>query len=187
MKMTPGKRLTLAAVTAFAMALPSFAADPAPTPVQNADFSITLPAGFAAFASQSQTAKQGEGTIQTTTYVSKAPTNEAIIVSVSKMPAKITDADKAFAGTRDSVLKSLNATLETEEKVAGDPPADRLLFKTTTANPVFCQSRLTAKDDRLYQLLYVGRSEEQRKAPAVAALFDSFHIADAPPATASAK
>jgi len=187
MKMKPGKRLTLAAVTALAMALPSLAADPTPTPVQNADFSITLPAGFTAFAQQSQSAKQGEGTIQTTTYVSKAPTNEAIVVSVSKMPAKITDADKAFAGTRDSVIKSLNATLETEEKVAGDPPSDRLLFKTTTANPVFCQSRLVAKDDRLYQLLYVGRSEEQRKAPAVTQLFDSFHIADAPPPAAAAK
>ncbi len=183
MKMNPGNRWTLAALAALAIALPSLAADP--TPVQNTDFSITLPAGFAAFTQQSQSQKQGEGTIQITTYVSKAPTNEAVVVSVSKMPAKITDADKAFAGTRDSVLKSLKATLETEEKVAGDPPADRLLFKTTSASPVFCQSRLVAKDDRLYQLLYVGRSEEQRKAPAIAQLFDSFHIADAPPAAAA--
>lgn len=176
--------VTLAATAALMGVLPLFAQ--APTPVQKPDFAVTLPPAYAAFTEQTQSMKQGEGTIQMTTYVSKnTTTNEAAVVTVSKMPGKIGDADKAFASTRDSLLKSLNATLEKEEKLPGDVAAERLLIRSNGATPVYLQVRLVAKDDRLVQLLYVGRSEEQRNSPATAQLFDSFHLVDAPAPAAS--
>ncbi len=40
----------------------------------------------------------------------------------------------------------------------------------------FLRARLAVKDDSLYQLLYVGRSADQRAVPAVEELFASFKI-----------
>lgn len=153
--------------------------------VTNEWFSITLPPGFAQFATQTQTSKASDGgDIETTNWVSKAPTGEAVVVTVSKMPGKILDPEKLMASTRDSLLKTLNATLEAEDKIEGDMPATRLTFKGGAA---FLTSRLVVNDDRLYQVLYVGRSEEQRSAPATAQLFESFKVVTAPAATASAQ
>ena len=54
-------------------------------------FRITLPDGFAAPV-KSSTNKEG---IETTTWLWKVPaTGEALVISISKMPAKITDAVK---------------------------------------------------------------------------------------------
>jgi hypothetical protein len=147
--------------------------------VTNEFFSITLPAGFAQFASQQQTSKAADGgDITTTNWVSKAPTGEAVVVTVSKMPGKILDPEKLMASTRDSLIKSLNATLESEEKIEGEMPATRLTFKSNSA--AFLSSRLVVSEDRLYQVLYVGRSEEQRSAPATAQVFESFKVVAAP-------
>lgn len=149
-------------------------ADEAAMDVQNEAFRITLPAGFAAFTSQAQAVKAAEGTIETTNWISKAPTGEAVVVTVSKMPGKILDPATLMTSTRESLLKSLNATLENEEKVEGEKPATNLMFRSASA--AFLRSRLVVDGDRLYQLLYVGRSEEQRAAGTVGQLFDSFHI-----------
>jgi hypothetical protein len=152
--------------------------------VTNEWFSITLPAGFAQFASQEQTSKAADGgDIKTTNWVSKAPTGEAVVVTVSRMPGKILDPEKLMASTRDSLIKSLNATLEAEEKVEGEMPATRLTFKSNSA--AFLSSRLVVSEDRLYQVLYVGRSEEQRSAPATAQLFESFKVVAVPEAPAT--
>jgi hypothetical protein len=138
-------------------------------------FSITLPEGFGEFAAQTQKADSPEGKIDTTNWVSKAPTGEAVVVTISTMPAPITDPAKAMAGTRDSLLKSLNATLENEEKV--DDRTSNLLFKGSGA---FLRSKLLVDGDRVMQVLYVGRSEEQRNAAAVGELFASFQPNEAP-------
>ncbi len=175
-------------IAVSALALLMFAAVPQTvkaadsTPVQNDAFSLTLPAGFAAFAQSSQTATTPDGTITTTNWVSKAPTGDAIIVTVSKMPKKILDADKLFTGTRDSLLKSLKATLDSEEKIAGDIPASSLLFHNDNA---FLRARLAVNSETFYQVLYVGRTAEQRALPFVGQMFDSFHIT-APAAAAAA-
>jgi len=133
-------------------------------------FKITLPDGFTAPVKTS-TNKEG---IETTTWLSKMPdTGEAVVISVSKMPTKITDAAKVLDSTRDSLLKSVNGTLESEETLPGEIPSRRLLFRSGSA---FLRSRLSADGDRLYNVLYVGRSEAQRAVPAVAQIFDSFRI-----------
>ena len=146
-------------------------------PVETDAFSITLPEGFGEFTTQAQSSDSPEGKIETTNWISKAPTGEAVVVTVSKMPGRIGDAEKAIAGARDSLLKSLNATLETEEKLEGEQPASNLLFKSAGA---FLRSQLLVDGERMVQVLYVGRSEEQRGGAAVGEMFASFRLAAAP-------
>lgn len=138
-------------------------ADDASTP--NDVFTLTLPSGYAAFTRQVLTSESPEGEIETTNWVSKAPTGEAVVVTMSRMPKKILDPQKLIASTRESLLKSLGATLESE---------DPLLFN---AKGTFLRAQLTVVEDRVYQLLYVGRSAEQRGAQAVGAMFQEFRIA----------
>lgn len=149
-------------------------------------FQLTLPTGFGAFTAQSQTAKSPSGDIHVTNWVSKSPTGEAVVVSVSKMPAKIEDPAKLLAGSRDSLLKSVNGTLDSETKIDGDMPGTRVDFHSGTN--AFLRARFQVKGDTLYQLLYVGRSAEQRSNPSVDSLFQSFSITDsgAQPQTAAA-
>ncbi|HUP50222.1 MAG TPA: hypothetical protein VNA04_15695 [Thermoanaerobaculia bacterium] len=147
------------------------------TPVQNDAFGITLPDGFSEFSKQVQKAASPEGEVETTNWVSRADTGEAVVVTVSKMPGHILDPGKLMDSTRDSLLKTLKATLEREEDLEGDLPSTILVFRSESENPVYLQSRLLVDDDQFYQVLYVGRSEEQRAAPAVSQLFTSFRVA----------
>ncbi|MFZ2493201.1 MAG: hypothetical protein WA208_17110 [Thermoanaerobaculia bacterium] len=155
-------------VAAVLLAVPAFAQE---VPVDNEAFGITLPAGFGEFAKQSLSTDSPQGKIETTNYVSKAPTGEAVVVTVSRMPAKIGDPQKLIASTRDSLVSSLKATLEAEQNVEGGMPAND--FSASTA-AVFLKSRLAVLENTLYQVLYVGRSAEQRAVPAVSTMFASF-------------
>lgn len=163
MKNTLRSALAVAAMTLSMAAI----ADPVKTDA----FSITLPPGFGEFSRQDQKTDSPEGKIDTTNWISKAPTGEAVVVTVSTMPAPINDAEKAIAGMRDALLKSLSATVESEEK-------GELFFKGSGA---FLRSKLLVDGNRMLQVLYVGRSEEQRSATAVGEIFQSFQVA-APPA-----
>jgi hypothetical protein len=136
-------------------------------------FSIALPTGFGAFTTQSQTVDAPDGKIETSNWISKSPTGEAVVVTVSKMPAKILSPEKLMASSRDSLLKSLNATLESETKVEGRLAGTQLNFKSTGA---WLSSRVLVDDSSLYQLLYVGRSEEMRANPSVSQMFESFQV-----------
>jgi hypothetical protein len=138
-------------------------------------FSISLPEGYAAFTKQEQSVPSPDGEIKATNWISKSPTGEAVVVTMSRMPGKILSPGAMIDSTRDSLLKSLNATLESEKKA--DTANESLLF-FRSAGAVF-ESRLVVEDDRLFQVLYVGRSDEQRTAPAVTQLFESFSIAKA--------
>jgi len=141
-------------------------------------FTITLPTGYGAWTSQTQTATSPDGKkTEVTTWVAKSPTGEAIVVSISKMPGKIGDPDKLFASTRDALLKSTNSTLDKEEKLSGATPGERLSFHSSSG--AFLRSRLMVDNDRFYQVLYVGHSAEQRENPAVGAMFDSFAVTPA--------
>ncbi|PYQ59900.1 MAG: hypothetical protein DMF58_09935 [Acidobacteria bacterium] len=131
-------------------------------------FSINLSTGFGTFTKQTQTS----GKIETTNWISKSPTGEAVVVTMSKMPGKILDPAKLFASTRDALLKSVKGTLDNEQKLG--PASEVLSFHSSSG--AFLRSRLIASGDRLYQVLYVGHSAEQRENPAIAAMFDSFSI-----------
>ena len=164
-------RILFGMVSALLVVMPAAAAEIHDT------FDVALPAGFADPAKTTMTSSG----IETTTWVSKSPTGEAVVVSVSKMPARIADPAKLMDSTRDSLLKSVKGTLESEQPVAGDMPSRLLVFRSGTA---FLRSRLVVSGDKLYQLLYVGRSEEQRAVPAVMQMFDSFKVT-APAMTSS--
>ncbi len=173
-------RKLMAAAWVAVLIAPVLMADGA-TPVHNSSFDVTLPVGFEPFAVQTQSVKGKEGTIETKNWISKSPTGEAIVVTVSKMPKKILDPAKLLSSTRDSLLKSLSATLENEEQVGKHAIA--LTFRSQSA--AFLRSRLDVHGDELVQLLYVGRSVEQRNLPSVATLFESFRIAETRAQTAA--
>lgn len=188
---TPAAPAPAASAQAAAPA-PAASAQPATAPAAQADpFTITLPTGFAPFARQSQSVKTADGKDETiTNWISKAPTGEAIVVTVSKMPGKILDPANTISQTRDSVVKSLKAEVESDNKLTGDFPGEEVLFHSGTA--AYLRAKLAVKDDSLYQLLYVGRSTDQRSAPSVEQVFNSFKIAGTqaaaatvPPATAT--
>jgi len=161
-------RIALGLAAACLVAFSAFAAE-----YKDPAFTLNLPASFGPPTKASAKAQN----IETDTWVAKAPTGEAIVVSVSKMPAKITDPAKVMDSTRDSLLKSVNGTLESEQTIAGDMPSRLFVFRSGSA---FLRSRLYVDNDKLYQLLYVGRTEEQRADPAVAQMFDTFKITNLP-------
>lgn len=131
---------------------------------------VMLPDGYGEPTKQVQKTSSPEGEIETTNWVSRAPTGEAVVVTVSRMPGKILDAQKLIDGTSASLLKTLGATPETGAARPGE-----LLFRS---NAALFRARLLVEDDRVYQLLYVGRTDEQRGADAVARMFESFSLAE---------
>jgi hypothetical protein len=145
-------------------------------------FRINLPDGYGAFTTQAQTIASEHGDIRATNWISRAPSGEAVVVTVSRMPARILDPDKLIVSTRDSLLKSLSATLELQDARAGDLPSARLLFRSDKA---YFQSELMVDGDRIFQVLYVGRSAEQRRAPAVGQMFASFGVVAETPSAAA--
>lgn len=151
------------ALMALALSASAQEAAPAPAPAPAEPFTVTLPDGFAAFTKQSQTSESPDGKIETTNWISKNTSGEAVVVTLSKMPGKILDGDKMISSTRESLMKSLNATAETDPN----------LFRGSGA--VF-RSHYIVSEDRLFQLLYVGRSDEQRNAATVGQLFESFKL-----------
>lgn len=139
-------------------------------PVSTDLFSVTIPDAYAAPAMTTAT----QNGIATSTWIAKnATTGEAVVVSVSTMPGKIEDPTKVMDSTRDSLLKSVKGTLDSEQTPTGPLPTRDLLFKSGTA---FLRSRLVVSGDKLYQLLYVGRTQAERDAPAVGQMFDTFTV-----------
>lgn len=138
-------------------------------PVTTDLFTVVLPDAYAAPVTSTAT----QNGIATSTWIAKAPTGEAVVISVSTMPAKIADATKLMDSTRDSLLKSVKGTLDSEQTLAGPLPARDLLFRSGTA---FLRSRLVVDGDKLYQLLYVGRTQAERDVPAVGQMFNSFKV-----------
>ena len=149
-------------------------------------FTVDLPEGFGELKAQTQKSESPEGIVETTNWISKAQNGEVVVVTVSKMPGHILNPEKLIESTRDSLLKSLKATLEIEQKVDGETPATLLQFHSASANPVYLQSQLMVDDDRLYQLLYVAKTPEQRASATVDELFESFRVAAPAPAPVAA-
>src|SRR5579859_1898731 len=96
-------------------------------------FSVNLPAGFSPFTKSSQVMDSKDGKIATTNWVAKSPDGQAVVVSVSKMPGKILDPAKLVNSTRDGLVKSLHATMDSEQTTADTPPATGLLLHSDAA------------------------------------------------------
>lgn len=141
--------------------------------VSNDAFSLTLPTGFGEFKKETKTVEGKEGKIETNNWISKSPTGEAVIVTVSKMPGKILNPTQMIDGTRDGLLKQLNATVDNEQPLPGEMHGKLITFHGSN---VFLTSQLAVNKDMLYQLLYVGRTADQRNNPSVSDMFRSFHV-----------
>ena len=177
MEKTGIRRTVWMLALAAALTATSFARADEPTD----SFQIALPTGYGPFAKQVQKTPSPEGETETTTWVSKSAAGNAVIVAVSRMPGRILNPEKLMATTRESLLKSLGGTLESEQKRDTASPSMRVLFRSNTA---FFRARLVVDDDTLYQLLHVARSAEGRQDSSVDALFGSFEIkAHEPPST----
>src|SRR5688500_8688861 len=143
-------RALLIAAALTALVLPAQAAE---------EFQVVLPAGYGEFTRQVQTVQSPDGDIQTTNWVSRSPAGGAVVVTMSQMPGKILDPQKLMTSTRDSLLKSLGATLESAEEREGSLPSERLYFRNGAA---FFRSRFVVDNDRFYQLLYMSRAADER-------------------------
>lgn len=132
---------------------------------------VSLPSGFGDFSTQSQKTPSPEGDIRTTNWIARAPSGDVVILTESAMPARVLDPEKLLAGNRRSLLTSLSATLESEQKIDVPRPSRGFLFRNAA---MLFRARAAVVGDRLYQLLFVTRAEDRRSAAETERLFDSF-------------
>ena len=138
---------------------------------QSEPFTIHLPSGFGEFAKSSQNSQSKDGTIETNTWLSKDPKGGAVVVTVSKLPKKVLAPVKLLDGTRDSLVKSTNSTLDSDDTVSTNPPTRQITMHSNTA---WVRARLIAKTDTLYQVIFIGRSAEAPNAGPVGQMFEGF-------------
>lgn len=181
MKSLAGKTFTLMILGALALT-PSFAGT-----VEKGSFSIAIPDGFSEFARQEQTVKSASGDIKQVTYVSKGTEGDAVIVTYGAMPGPIQDPAAAMAGGRDSLLKSLGATVGSQKDVQIDGhPGMTVEYSATSPRPIFARTDLVVAGARLYQVIYLGATPEAVVSPEVQAMFGSFTLNEEAIASADA-
>lgn len=173
MKIAIGKT-TLATLLTAALILPTAASAAV---VENADFAVNLPEGYSEFARQTQTVQSPSGQIDQVTYVSKAADGSAFIVTYGDLSGPITDPEAAMDGGRDSLVKSLNASVESESprEIDGNP-GRTFQFSSAGETPIFARTDLAVTGPRMYQVIFLGFSEEARQNNNVSQFFDSFDI-----------
>ncbi|HSP33914.1 MAG TPA: hypothetical protein VLU46_06325, partial [Thermoanaerobaculia bacterium] len=118
-------------------------------------------------------ADSAEGKVDTTTWVAKSPAGQAVIVAMTRMPGRILDPAKMMASTRDALVKSLNATVESEDKGPGDVTSEGIMFKSNS-QPIFARARLIVTGNRQYQVIFIGHGDAERTTADVNTMFDSF-------------
>lgn len=160
----------------------AFAAD-----VVNDDFAVTLPDGYGEFTRQVQKVQAPSGTIDQVTYVSKAADGSAFIVTYGDLSGPITDPAAAMDGGRDSLVRSLNASVETEaERQIDGLPGRSFSFSSQGATPIFARTDLAVTGPRMYQVIFLGFSPEARADAKVSQFFNSFDIRYEPDVTVPA-
>lgn len=145
--------------------------------VENEDFAVTLPEGYSEFAHQVQKVASPSGEIHQSTWVSKGADGSAFIVTYGDLSGPITDPEAAMTSGRDSLLKSLNASLEQEREIEIDGnPARTFEFSSQGETPIFARTDLAVTGPRMYQVIFLGFSEEARQSAGVDQFFRSFDI-----------
>ncbi|MGH9458796.1 MAG: hypothetical protein ACRD2J_14280 [Thermoanaerobaculia bacterium] len=166
----PNKRASAWMVAAVIAAVGSAWAG---TPVNEASFSMTLPDGFGQFTKQVQKDKK------VTTLVAKSDQKGVVIVSFALM-APTEDLDAFLARERDSLVKSLKATLASERSVEVDgKEALTFHYMIPAAQPMFGRADLIVADPRMYQVIYVAASEQAVNSAETTQMFSSFNVKEA--------
>jgi hypothetical protein len=169
--------LTLAVAFTVAVFAGSAAANAQAQPFENDDFRIALPAGFSEFAIQEQTIDSPSGPIVQRTFVSKDETGAALIVTYGEMPGTILDPEEMISGSRDSLVTSVGAQVETERELEINGATGRsILFAAASPTEIFARGDLMVTGPRLFQVIFLGFNQEQRAGDAVSSAFESFAI-----------
>jgi hypothetical protein len=146
-------------------------------PIDKSSFSIDLPEYFGDFAKQEQKIQAPHGTIVQTTYVAKAPSGEAVIVTYGAMSGRILNPDKMIDSARDSLLKSIKASVDREKKFdANGQPARSVFYSASAPRPLFGRTDFVIDGKRMFQLIYVGSAKEGLDAQATSDMFRSFRV-----------
>lgn len=159
------------------------------------EFSIDLPSWCGKAQKQEQKVDSPSGPIDVVTYVAKGDNGAACIVTYSELSGPITDAETTIDSNRDSLLKQLNVNIDREKSIEVSGFEGRSIsFSTAQPRPIFGRTDLVVAGDRLYQVIYIGYTAEDRQAVESSNLFGSLTIkapapteamADAPDAASS--
>lgn len=178
MKMFSKRPLARTLVVAFVFTL-SLAAVAQAEQVKGDAFSVTLPDGFGNAQQQKQTVQSPSGPINVVTYISKSGDGSAVILGYSEFSGKITDPDATLDSGRDSLLKSLGASAKGEREVqVSGHPARTFNYSATSPRVVFGRTDLVVVGPRMYQLIYLGFSEEALQKGDVQNMFSTFKVSE---------
>jgi hypothetical protein len=151
-------------------------------------FTVDLPAGFSEFTKQEKAIPTESGSIQNITHVSKSEGGDAIIISYSILGGKILDPEKMMAEGRDSLLKSVSGTADSEAPTQLDNhPGLHVSFSAKTPRELYGRTQFGVVDERMYQLIYLTGTADRRTSPEAEQFFNSFNLAEPAPETATAQ
>ncbi|HVR44553.1 MAG TPA: hypothetical protein VMS56_14030 [Thermoanaerobaculia bacterium] len=142
----------------------------AATPFEEESFSIVLPDGFGEFA------KNEQKEAKVTTFVSKGQNGDVVIVSYALM-APTEDLDEFLASERDSLLKSLNARLDSQREIEVDgKQALSIRYSLQGAREMFGRTDLVIANPRMYQVIYLGGTPDGPNDAKTEQMFSSFNV-----------
>lgn len=141
------------------------------------EFSIELPGSCGAAQKHEQKVESPSGPIDVVSYVAKADDGSACIVIYSELSGPITDPESAIDSNRDSLLGQLGVQVEAEKPITvSDFEGRSMQFTTTDPRPVFGRADFVVADDRLYQVIYIGYSQDSRMAMESSEFFNTLQI-----------
>lgn len=140
-------------------------------------FHVTFPEWCGQINKTEQNVNSPSGPIQQVTYRGTVQGGAACIVTFSQLKATINDPMAMMKSGRDSLLNALKAKLENENdtKIAGQPGMT-LLYSATSQRPIFARTDLIVRDKRMYQIIFIGFSQDQRSKAESSPLFNSFSL-----------
>jgi len=144
-------------------------------------FHVDFPDWCGKVAKKEQDVDSPSGPIHQVTYVGKATSGAACIVTFSELKATINDPSAMMQSGRDSLIGSLKAKLESEKNltIAGQPGMS-ILYSATEPRPIFARTDLIVRDHRMYQLIFLGYTQEQRQQAEASSFFSSFRLKPMP-------
>ena len=166
--------------TAVPLLLVLFAVMPATAAtVEEESFRIDLPEGFEKFKKQAQKVKSENGDIEQVTYISKDGEGDIVIVTYGQMPGVILDPEATMDSGRESLVKSLNATLAGQREIEIDgKPGISFEYSADKPRVIFARTDLVVAGPRLYQVIYLTQTVDSLREDETEEIFTSFDLND---------
>lgn len=143
-------------------------------------FSITLPPGFKAFASQKQSQPTPAGPIDLNILQTET-LQGACVLGYSDFPEASfvgRSPKKMLEDGRDGALRNINATLEKQEDITVQNKTGLDIYGSTSSSgkPIYVRFQFILDKPRAYQIGYLAYNRADLDKPEVQAYFDSFRI-----------